>query len=133
MRKPTNDEGDGMNEEKHPITIVVDLDGTLAEYDQWNPNIGTPMEGAKEALITLKKEGYKIVIQTTRLHPRWGMEQFQSQYNRVCSWLERHKIPYDEIDVFGKAIANYYIDDRAIKFISWKQILQELLYNESTH
>jgi hypothetical protein len=36
----------------------------------------------------------------------------------MIAFLEEHKIPYDEIDdgTKGKPLADYYIDDKAIRF-----------------
>lgn len=49
-------------------TICIDFDGVLATYDGWKGrgDIGEPISGASEATQTLKKEGYTIIVFTTR-------------------------------------------------------------------
>jgi len=109
-----------------PITIAVDLDGTLAEpYESYNPDkIEPPREGAREAMEWFKEQGYRVIIFTVR-----------GDNELVENWLEEHEIPYDHINenpdqpegASGKVIADYYIDDRAIQAQqSWPDIIEEL-------
>ena len=44
--------------------IVIDFDGTICEHKF--PDIGEPMPGVKEALETLKKSGFRIIVHTCR-------------------------------------------------------------------
>ena len=39
----------------------------------------------------------------------------------LYEWLEKYEIPYDEI-YFGKPNADVYIDDKGLKFESWKNL-----------
>jgi hypothetical protein len=40
-------------------------------------------------------------------------------------WLNYYEIPYDEVTAI-KPNADYYIDDKAIRFHNWEQTMQEI-------
>jgi hypothetical protein len=112
-------------------TIAIDLDGVILEYvDPWTgiAHFGDPLPGAAEAMGKLKSLGYKVVVYTTRNnsmahHNRWHNALELTAL--VQAKLEDSKIPYDYISLF-KPLARYYIDDRAIRFNSWGQTLEEI-------
>lgn len=108
-------------------TIVIDFDGVIAEYEGWKDGaIGEPVEGVVKALEHLRALGFRLVIQTCRTHPLWGASNSLTNLLKLVVWLRTNKIPYDEIDLYGKAIGDYYIDDRAIRFRNWDQALRDL-------
>ena len=76
-----------------------------------------PVKGAKEALERLHKDWW-LYIYTTRAKSRDGRRA-------IGAWLRRHGIPFDEV-VASKPIAFAYIDDRAIRFETWRQTLSDL-------
>jgi len=43
----------------------------------------------------------------------------------VIEWLNKYQIPYDEIH-FGKPLADFYVDDKAIKLTSWKDFNKQI-------
>ena len=43
----------------------------------------------------------------------------------VFEWLKKHEIPYDEIH-FGKPLADFYIDDKAIRLEDWEILNQTI-------
>lgn len=95
------------------MVIAVDFDGTVVNHEF--PAIGSLKEGAKEALIALKKAGHKIIIWTCRA----------GQHERdVRAFLLENDIPFDSINnpVMGadlgtrKVYADLYIDDKAVRF-----------------
>lgn len=99
-------------------TLAIDFDGTLCRKQGFGD--GTiyeePNKGAKEVLDKMKEEGYKIVIYSTRLNPKF--DRYTEQLEEVANWLEKYSIPFDEITPFKpRAIA--YIDDRAVRFTNW--------------
>ena len=49
--------------------IVIDFDGTICEHKF--PDIGEPTPDVREALETLKKAGYRIIIHTCRTASYW--------------------------------------------------------------
>jgi len=91
--------------------IAVDFDHTIrdvkhGEYDR-------PMEGVGEALAELQKT-FRVLVHSC------NSPQF------IEKWLNEFGIPVDAIWQIAKPVASYYIDDRAIKFTSWKQVLEEI-------
>lgn len=108
------------------MRICIDIDGTIAElrnktnaYDELKP-----IEDAIEAIQKLHNEGHYIILYTAR-----NMATFSGNLGKINAvqgpllfkWLEKYEIPYDEI-YFGKPNADVYIDDKAIKFESWKNL-----------
>jgi len=58
---------------------------------------GEPNENVRETILKLKEMGYHIVIITSRAyHP--NAEELTKQ------WMEKHRIPYDDIHVSGNGI-----------------------------
>ena len=118
----------------HSNAIAVDLDGVILNFnwDSWVRNdmkyFGTPIKGAKRALVKLRRRGYKIIIHTCRTNPvlnsNYSLEELYVKVERI---LTKNEIPHDEIWLgAGKPLADYYIDDRAVKFESWGQVLKEI-------
>ena len=94
-------------------TIAVDFDGVIAEYDGWKGAgvLGAPRLDVVAALRTLRGEGWKIVIFTTR-----GEAE-------ISAYLSEHRIPHDEINRNSdyetkglKPVADVYWDDRAVRY-----------------
>jgi hypothetical protein len=92
------------------LTIAVDFDGVIAEYDGWTGTslIGAPREDVIEALKVLRSEGWKIVVYSCR-----GAEE-------ISPYLKQNAIPFDEINPNPsnptkgtKPRATVYWDDRA--------------------
>lgn len=120
MRLPTV-KGGKMFED---MTICVDIDGVIAanwRLAQFVPGGGSDpysgcgvIPGALSALKLLKKDGWAIHLYTGRhiLHAQVTAE-----------WLERHNIPHDLV-VYGKPPARLYIDDRAVRFTNWSDMLE---------
>jgi len=113
------------------MNIAVDLDGVVFEYDptEWKgiEHFGKLIEGALSALMMLKKMGHTIIIYTTRLNPAVNSKYTKEQLlNLVEKELIRQAIPYDSIETEGKPYAHLYIDDRALRFESWNQVLEEI-------
>jgi adenylylsulfate kinase len=94
-----------------PRTIAVDFDGVIANYDGWKGYgvLGDPRMDVIEALRSLRGDGWKIVIYTTRGE------------SEVRDFLQRHDVPHDEINRNSdyrtegvKPVADVYWDDRAV-------------------
>ena len=112
------------------MRICIDVDGTICftkkEHESYADTV--PMPGAIETIQKLKKQGHYIIIATAR-----GMKTLDSNMGKITAqqtpilinWLNTHKIPYDEI-WFGKPLADYYIDDKAVKFTDWKNVEKEV-------
>ena len=99
--------------------IVFDFDGVIHRY-KYGYSDGSiydePNEGAIEGLVRLQDEGYKVIISTAR--PNW---------KEIPEWLKKWGMSKDRIKqievtdkkVYGRA----YIDDRAIRFTNFEDIL----------
>jgi len=99
------------------MTILVDMDGVICtEQRTFERCLATPIPGAREALESLVAAGHTIVIYSAR---SW------SELKMTQQWLEAHHIPYDGIHL-GKPVADCVIDDRAIRFSGWTQVMSQL-------
>jgi len=95
--------------------IAIDMDGTICSINDKYQDCEL-LEGARESINHIKKKGYKVYIHT-------GRHILNAEI--TIKWLIDNKIEYDHI-VFGKPPAKYYIDDKAIKFDNWKNVLKTI-------
>lgn len=104
-------------------TVCVDFDATILP---WGPLMAPrpPFEGVREALVSLREAGYRIVILTSRLSQEWidttnpvyfdGFEPtIENQRAYVASVLNQYGIPFDLITA-EKVPARVYFDDKAV-------------------
>jgi len=113
------------------MRIVIDLDGVLCPIKKPGETYADlpPLPGAAERLRELRRAGHYLIITTAR-----NMATCESNLGKVLKnvgritleWLEKHGMEYDEI-YFGKANAEIYIDDRAIRFTNWAVLTDEML------
>lgn len=98
--------------------VAVDFDGVLHGYSngwQGGAIYDPPVEGTREALIELTKR-YELVVFTAR-----------HDLDAVRAWLVKHRLSHFFHDVSNrKPAAAVYLDDRALKFTSWAQALEDL-------
>ena len=110
-------------------TVLVDLDGVLADYSQGFKgieNIGDPIPGAVEFSKRLASFA-RVVIYTTRCKaysegvpgpdgvPEPNRSDPSVLVGIVKAWLDKHGFAYDEIySGQGKPFAACIIDDRAV-------------------
>lgn len=80
---------------------------------------GVPQEGVTEALKELSKT-FRILI-FTGSGSFWKGKKLQM----IVDWLDKHKIPYDDIR-FDKPPAAFIIDDRSVHHRSWSETLKEI-------
>jgi capsule biosynthesis phosphatase len=90
-------------------TLCVDFDDTIRNrHDE-------PINGVAETFSKLKQEGYHIIISSARINPKlWG-DLIKFRIADIKTWLENHKIPYDEVVAY-KPVAGIYIDDKGYRF-----------------
>lgn len=98
--------------------LAVDFDGVI--HDFRNPikgrRMGAPIAGVMEALKLLKSKRYTIVVFTV-----WGgTDQGQKT---IADFMKYYELPYDEITNI-KPNADYYIDDKAVRFADWAKTLE---------
>ena len=96
------------------MIIAVDFDQTL--HDCYHPRsggtMGPPIEGAREAMLILKAKGHNLIIHTVR----------GNKPGHVRNWLNYFKIPFDSVTNI-KPPADLFIDDRAVRFTNWKDMI----------
>lgn len=80
--------------------------------------MGVPVTGAFEALWKLKNQGAIIVV-----HSVWAADDQRRE--AIANWMNYFKLPYDFI-TNRKPDCDYYIDNKALKFESWAQVLAEV-------
>lgn len=104
---------------REPI-LAVDLDETIIQ-----PDTEELIPGAKDALLALRKLGWKIVIWTAR----GDSDTF------VPKVLGRHGIPYDAVnsnlpgikDKSRKIVFDAMVDNKNVDFgMGWEKIVREL-------
>lgn len=115
-----------MNEDHPPVArkvICVDFDGTLFPWGQMYGK-AEPFIGAIDFMRKLKREGWTIVIFTSRMSPTWwdaeGFDMkkaYGEQLGYIKSRLDQFGIPYDRITA-EKVPAQFYIDDKALTFVN---------------
>lgn len=99
--------------------VCLDLDGVIAQYDQWKgvDYIGDPVPGALEFTKALAKIA-EITVFTSRCAQDVleGSRISPGQLRiKVIEWLEKHKFPYTDVYTGqGKPRAAAFIDDRAV-------------------
>lgn len=100
-------------------TIAVDFDGVIHDYKNPIPGrrMGAPMKQTKESLLFLKERGCKIIIFTL-----WGDDK---RRRGVVEFMNYYGLPFDEITNI-KPQADFYVDDKAIRFQSWIQVIEDI-------
>jgi capsule biosynthesis phosphatase len=103
---------------KPKLRICFDLDNTLVTYPTIinDYNSVMPIEKNIALLNLLKDEGHEIIIYTARrmtTHNNNVGKVIKDIALTTINTLEKFQIRYDEL-IFGKPIADVYIDDRAM-------------------
>jgi hypothetical protein len=100
-------------------TIVVDLDGTIIPHALDSEDLlgHEPFPGARETIHAIRKLGVKVIIWTARGEEMRSMTEY---------WLSSRNIEFDELRL-DKPKANLYIDDKALRFTSWSDVIQKVL------
>jgi hypothetical protein len=102
------------------MTIAVDFDQVL--HNKAAPikgrRMGPPLPGAKESLEMLREAGHNVIIHTT-------IATNPSGAKAVEDWLDYYDMEHDGVTAI-KPVASFYIDDKAIRHISWADTIQQL-------
>lgn len=101
-------------------TIVFDLDGTLCSNPESLLGLGKIKEEAKQFILELKDEGYKIGIYTARKN---------EQAIRIINYFRSNGLEIDFVNLdpgapweSSKPLAMLYVDDRGFRFSGdWKR------------
>lgn len=111
---------------KKKPSIIVDFDGVICK--QRFPDVGEPTEGVREALNTLRKAGYRIVIHSCRTAYQFKNLLMDDQFERIRDYMKYYKLPFDDVWAPDKPVGVAYIDDRGINFNNnWNEITDNLL------
>lgn len=117
-------------------TIAVDFDGVIHRYSKgWHDGTiyDKPMPGSQEGLVSLK-EIFSVYIHTTRNVAEvmeWMNTTFWDGGDRVFITIAMPEGTRfwngEEVAVSNRKLpAQFYLDDRAITFVSWKETLYEI-------
>jgi trehalose-6-phosphatase len=99
------------------MQLIIDIDGTIcSEERQFSRPMATPKDNAIEAIAKLKSQGHIVILYSSRT---WA------EYEMTVDWLKRHGVEYDQL-ILGKPVGDYWIDDRAIEFTSWNDVLERI-------
>ena len=99
------------------MKIIIDLDGTICTEEKSNSrSMAKINKDAITSLKQLKKRKFTVIIYTAR---PW------TQYEMTLDWLKKNNVPFDQL-YMGKPIGDYWIDDRAIKFTNWKNVVKKI-------
>ena len=104
-------------------TLAIDFDGVIHDYKHPidGKKLGAPLDGSVVALDELYDAGYKIIIHTVKARNEQGKQM-------VEDWLDHYSIEHHEVTAI-KPNANYYIDDHAVKHISWDDTFNQIGFN----
>lgn len=101
-------------------TLAIDFDGVIHRYSKgWYDDTcyDPPMDGAFEAIMRLRKRGYEVYVLTAR-NPEQVKEWFKKW------WREDNGCVGEIPEITNtKRPAIAYIDDRAVRFTNWTDML----------
>ncbi len=104
------------------MQIIIDLDGTICtEEKTYSRSLAKPQKGAVKSVNALYDQGHIIIIYSART---W------MEFEMTAAWLKTNKIKYHQL-VLGKPVGDVWIDDRAIQFDSWENVVNKLSVKKS--
>lgn len=115
--------------------IAIDFDGVIHGNSKGFHD-GTiydpPIEGSLSAIKWFKSQGYDIVIFTAKAKPDRPLVQGKTGEELIWEWLAKYEISsYIKEITCEKPRAVVYIDDKGIRFQSWKHTIEQ--FNEITN
>ena len=111
--------------------IAIDFDGVIHDFDKgWYDGTcyGDVITGARESLKELS-EHYNIIIFSSKCRPDRPLVGGKTGLELVNNWLEdKDLMKYVDYVTYEKPRAEFYIDDKALRFENnWKEILKRVL------
>lgn len=102
------------------MRLAIDLDDVIHDTHNVLPGykMGQPIQGAVRALQQLHSEGNQIIIHTV-----WA--DSPQKIKAISDWLDYFNIPHANI-TNRKPLADFYIDDKALRFINWDKTLTDI-------
>lgn len=98
-------------------TVVIDLDGTMAYYTHFTPEIGAKLQHTVDALHIVRKEhpNIQFKVQTCRTSGIWGEDKQKQQIAFLKKWLMDNQLDFVKVaSDIGKEVGHIYLDDRCI-------------------
>lgn len=104
------------------MILAVDFDNTLMNTDTIPKGhvMGPPEPGAILAMKHLNEQGHTLIIFTGR------NVQADNVRKAVQNWLEYFNIPFHGITNVKQAEFDIIIDDRALHFDNWVEVLKQI-------
>lgn len=96
------------------MRVAVDFDETLVSEDE-NGELH-PCPGAAEAMQSLRSKGHRIIVHTCRIGIAMARGRGSQEQAFIISTLDLLGIPFDEVWMGTKLVADCYIDDRAVAY-----------------
>ena len=113
-------------EENIKNVLCIDFDGVIHDhYLGFHDGTiyGKPLKGALDSIKYLAKI-YRIIIYTCKANPNRPLINGKTGIELIWEWLEKYKVnQYVEEITYTKPNAIAYIDDKAIRFENWSQIM----------
>ena len=128
------EEYDKLQHHENNYQVAIDFDGVVhgnskGFYD--GTVYDSPIEGSLDAIKWFKEKGYDIVLFTAKVKPDRPLVNGKTGEELIWEWLGKYNInSYIKEITCEKPRAICYIDDRGIRFESWKQTLKK--FNEIT-
>lgn len=99
------------------MQIIIDIDGTICtEEKTYSRALAKPLPGAIESVNKLYNDGHTIIFYSART---W------MEFEMTTDWLLKQGFKYHQL-VMGKPIGDVWIDDRALEFNNWNEIMKKL-------
>jgi predicted mannosyl-3-phosphoglycerate phosphatase (HAD superfamily) len=99
------------------MNIIIDIDGTVCEEKPtFERALAKPLCGAVDSVNSLYDAGNTIIFYSSR---SWA------EYNLTKDWLDTNGFKYHQL-VLGKPGGEVWIDDRALQFTTWDDIMSKL-------
>ena len=123
---------DKLQKYENSFQVAIDFDGVIHANSKgfYDGTIyDSPIEGSIDAIKWFNSKGYDIVLFTAKVKPDRPLVNNKTGEELIWEWLRKY-----EIDNFIKEItcekprAICYIDDKGIRFESWKNTLEK--FNE---
>ena len=122
-------EFDKIQHERNTKQLAIDFDGVIHKSSK-SFHDGTiyddPVDGVGEALKQLSKD-YTLIIYTCKANPDRPLVNGKTGIELIWEWLKKYDFDrYIEDITYTKPNAKYYIDDKAVRFTNWNQVIGEL-------
>jgi len=113
--------------------LAIDFDGVIHKNSKgfYDGTIyDEPIDGSYEALKSLSKN-YNLIIFSAKARTDRPLINNKTGVELIWEWLEKYNMKQFILEVVSeKPRALYYIDDKAIHFTNWNNILNKLNNND---